>query len=159
VNLDAVASLLSRKQIQSIAQAQARINVWDGAIRSGKTFASLLRWLIYVANAPTSGELVVVAKTSQTAARNVSGPLQDFDLFGELAQYTSYTAGAPSAVILGRRVWVIGANDARAESRLRGLTCAGAYVDEGLARAAGVLHPAPRPHERARSQAVRHYEP
>jgi PBSX family phage terminase large subunit len=45
--------------------------------------------------------------------------------------FTSYTAGAPSAVILGRRGWVIGANGARAESRLRGLTCAGAYVDEG----------------------------
>lgn len=131
MDLSAVGSLLSRKQVISIAEAQARINVWDGAIRSGKTFASLLRWLIYVANAPTSGELVVVAKTSQTAARNVFGPLQDFDLFGELAQYTTYTAGAPSAVILGRRVWVIGANDARAESRLRGLTCAGAYVDEG----------------------------
>jgi len=131
VNLDAVASLLSRKRSSRSLKRKPASNVWDGAIRSGKTFASLLRWLIYVANAPTSGELVVVAKTSQTAARNVFGPLQDFDLFGELAQYTSYTAGAPSAVILGRRVWVIGANNARAESRLRGLTCAGAYVDEG----------------------------
>ena len=63
MDLSAVGSLLSRKQVISIAEAQARINVWDGAIRSGKTFASLLRWLIYVANAPTSGELVVVAKT------------------------------------------------------------------------------------------------
>jgi PBSX family phage terminase large subunit len=127
VNLDALP--LSPRQIISIAQANARINCWTGAIRSGKTVASLLRWLIYIASAPP-GELVVVAKTSQTAARNIFGPLQDYALFGELATQTEYTPGAPSGRILGRRVWVIGANDARAEGRLRGLTCAGALVDE-----------------------------
>lgn len=120
---------LSAKQIRSIAEASARINVWSGAIRSGKTISSLLRWLIYVASAPR-GELVVVAKTSQTAMRNVFAPLQDYAVFGELAGHVHYTPGAPAATILGRRVWVIGANDTRAETRLRGLTAAGAYVDE-----------------------------
>lgn len=127
MNLDALP--LSRKQILSVAQANARINCWTGAIRSGKTVASLLRWLIYVAQAPP-GELVVIAKTSTTAARNVFAPLQDPALFGDLAAHTQYTPGAPSATILGRRVWVIGANDARSEGRLRGLTCAGSLVDE-----------------------------
>jgi PBSX family phage terminase large subunit len=130
VDLSRVTSVLSPKQIRSIADAQARINLWDGAIRSGKTIASLLAWLIFVATAPASGELVVVAKTSITASRNVFGPLMDFALFGELAGQTTYTTGAPYAVILGRRVWVIGANDIRAETRLRGLTCCGCYVDE-----------------------------
>ena len=124
---------LSRKQILSIAGSQARINAWTGAIRSGKTTASLLRWLIYVAHVideGTPGELVIVAKTSQTAARNVFAPLQDFALFGELAGQSRYTPGAPSGMILGRRVWVMGTSDERSESRLRGVTCAGAYVDE-----------------------------
>lgn len=107
---DALQGLLSPKQIRSVADAQARINLWHGAIRFGKTIASLLAWLIYVAQAPP-GELVVVAKTSITAARNVFGPLQDPALFGKLAAQTSYTPGAPFAVILGRRVSVIGAND------------------------------------------------
>jgi PBSX family phage terminase large subunit len=129
LDLTRATALLSPKQIRSIADSRARINVWSGAIRSGKTVASLLRWLIYVAAAPP-GELVVVAKTSQTAARNVFAPLQDFNLFGELAAQTNYTPGAPSGKILGRRVWVIGAHDISAEGRLRGLTCAGAYVDE-----------------------------
>lgn len=121
---------LSPKQIRSIARSQSRINAWTGAIRSGKTIASLLRWLIYVAQAPP-GELVVVAKTSQAAARNVFSPLNDFALFGELAAQSRYTPGAPSGMILGRRVWVMGTHDDRSEHRLRGLTCAGAYVDEG----------------------------
>src|SRR5690606_36960362 len=51
-------------------------------------------------------------------------------LFGLLARHVSYTAGAPTAVILGRTVHVLGASDSRAEAVLRGLTVAGAYVDE-----------------------------
>jgi hypothetical protein len=38
--------------------------------------------------------------------------------------------GAPTVKILGRRVYVLGASDAKAEKVIRGLTVAGAYVDE-----------------------------
>lgn len=125
------ASVLSPKQIISVAQATARINVWDGAIRSGKTLASLIRFLIDVAAAPRQGEIVVVAKTGHTAARNIFSQLQDPALFGaHLAGQVTYTPGAPTATVLGRRIWVIGANDARSEQRLRGLTCCLAYCDE-----------------------------
>ncbi|MFD0478020.1 hypothetical protein ACFQ0B_65035 [Nonomuraea thailandensis] len=43
---------LSPKQLRSIGESTARLNIWSGAIRSGKTIASLLRWVMYVANAP-----------------------------------------------------------------------------------------------------------
>lgn len=121
---------LSRRQIDFVANSNARINVASGSIRAGKTISTLLRWLIYCANAPLGGELVVVAKTTNTAASNVFIPLQDPSLFGPLAREVHYTRGAPTATILGRPVRVIGANDARAEERLRGMTCAGALVDE-----------------------------
>jgi PBSX family phage terminase large subunit len=122
--------LLSAKQEKSIAHATARINLWTGSIRSGKTIASLLRWLIYVANAPRGGQLVVTGKTFDTVARNVFGPLQDPLVTGPAASLIKYTRGAGTATILGRQVEVITANDARAEGRLRGMTCAGAYGDE-----------------------------
>ncbi|MGH3584837.1 MAG: PBSX family phage terminase large subunit, partial [Pseudonocardia sp.] len=51
-------------------------------------------------------------------------------LFGEAAKLVKYTRGASVAYVLGRQVEVITANDAKAEGRLRGLTGAGAYVDE-----------------------------
>ena len=121
---------LSDKQEISIAHSTARINLWSGAVRSGKTVASLLRWLMYVAHAPTGGALVVSGKTLDTVARNVLGPLQDPSLFGPAARHVKYTRGASTATVLGRHVEVITANDARAEGRLRGLTAAGAYVDE-----------------------------
>lgn len=122
--------LLSPKQEQSIAHATARINVWAGSVRSGKTVASLLRWLMFVASAPRGGELVIIAKTLDTVARNIFGPLCDPAITGPAARLIRYTRGASTAVILGRQVEVITANDAKAEGRIRGLTGAGAYVDE-----------------------------
>jgi PBSX family phage terminase large subunit len=121
---------LSRKQIVSIVQAEARIKAWEGSVRSGKTIASMIRWLIFVATAPTGGELVMVGRTRDSLYRNVIAPLMNPDLFGPLAKLIKYTNGAPIAYIMGRAVHVMGANDAKAEPKVRGMTCAGAYVDE-----------------------------
>lgn len=126
----ASSGLLSSKQEASIGQATAWLNVWEGSVRSGKTISSLLRWLSYVATAPRGGQLCVIGKTYDTLARNVFGPLQDPSLFGAAAGLVKYTRGSTVAYILGRQIEVITANDARAEARLRGLTGAGAYIDE-----------------------------
>lgn len=121
--------VLSEKQEISIAHSTARLNIWSGSVRSGKTIASLLRWLSYVATAPR-GDLVVSGKTLDSVARNVFGPLQDPAITGPAAALVRYTRGAGTAQILGRNVEVVTANDNRAEEKLRGFTCAGAYVDE-----------------------------
>ncbi|MGW4648054.1 PBSX family phage terminase large subunit [Kitasatospora sp. NPDC004289] len=122
--------VLSAKQLRSIAHATARINVWSGAVRSGKTIASLLAFLIAVVTAPSSGLIVMVGKSLQTIERNALEPLMDEALFGPIARQIKHTTGAPTAVILGRVVHLIGANDSRSEGRLRGLTASLAYVDE-----------------------------
>ena len=121
---------LSPKQLLSLKESTARINVWEGSVRSGKTIASLLRFLIYIATNKTRGELIVVSRTRDSAARNVFAPLMDPSLFGEVSKYVSYTSGSPKGTILGRTVWVLGSSDTRSENVLRGLTCSGAYVDE-----------------------------
>ncbi len=123
-----VPAVLSPKQQRSIAEATARINLWHGAVRSGKTLASIICWLHFVATAPP-GPLLIVGKTKDTVERNVFGPM--YELLGPLARTAiSHTAGANTAVIFGRTVYVVGANDAKAETRIRGLTLVGAYVDE-----------------------------
>lgn len=121
---------MSPKQLESIRESKGRVNIWSGSVRSGKTIASLYRWLMYVANTKAAGELIVVARTRDSAYRNVFQPLMDPRLFGEFAKQVSYTSGAPTATMFGRVVHVIGASDAKAEKILRGLTCGGAYVDE-----------------------------
>lgn len=128
--LDLDALPLSVKQLRSAARATARINLWHGAVRSGKTIASLLAWLLAIAEAPPSGLIIVVGRSLQTIERNVFEPLADPSLFGEVAHHVRHTRGATTATVLGRTVHLIGAADARAEGRLRGLTASLAYVDE-----------------------------
>ncbi|MFE2033051.1 PBSX family phage terminase large subunit [Streptomyces scopuliridis] len=121
---------LSDKQLASIRDATARINIGHGSVRSGKTIASLVCFLLMVRRAPASGLIVIVGRSLQTIERNCLDVLQDPTLFGELAAEVRHTRGATTAVILGRVVHLVGAADARAEGRLRGMTAALAYADE-----------------------------
>lgn len=122
---------MSRKQLRSIAQsARHRISIWSGAIRSGKTIASLIAFLIALAVAPSTGLVIIAGRSLQTIERNLIEPLQDSALFGALSSQVVHTRGSTTAVILGRTVHLIGASDARAEGRLRGASVCLALADE-----------------------------
>ncbi|MFE7029459.1 PBSX family phage terminase large subunit [Streptomyces sp. NPDC057621] len=118
------------KQVRSIAAANRRINVWEGAVSSGKTIASAWAWMKFVREASTTGELIMVGKTKDALYRNVLQPMMNPEIFHELASQVEYTPGAVTARIWGRLVHIIGANDIKSENKIRGMTCAGAYVDE-----------------------------
>lgn len=119
-------------QYASITDSNAVVNLWTGAVGSGKTVASLWRWLLYVSRAPYGGDLVVVGRTRDSIARNVfgAGAYGDPTVFGPFVHQIDYTPGAPTATMLGRKVHILGASDVRSEAVLRGMNCAGAYVDE-----------------------------
>jgi PBSX family phage terminase large subunit len=122
---------LSRQQLRSIAESSGRrLSIWSGAVRSGKTIASLIAFLIALAAAPPTGLVLIVGRTLQTIERNILDPLQEPGLFGPIAGLVHHTRGSTTAVILGRTVHLIGASDARAEGRIRGATVHLAYVDE-----------------------------
>lgn len=121
--------LLSPRQEQSIRECTARINLWYGAISSGKTFASQLAWLEFVATAPP-GALLMVGNTKETIERNVIDPLMEPEMWAPYPVPITHTRGSGTAIIFGRLVHVVGASDAKAEKRIRGMTLAGAYVDE-----------------------------
>jgi PBSX family phage terminase large subunit len=134
------ANVLSPTQVRSIVESTARINLWTGAIRSGKTISSLFRFLLYLANeCPESGVVFMVGQTLQTLERNILEPLQDATVFGPLAAYVHHTPGANVAHIMGRTVQLVGATDAKAFRRIRGATAAAAYVDEVSLLPAGFL--------------------
>lgn len=122
---------LSAKQVDSIIECKtARVSLWEGAVRSGKTFASLIAFFDAVAEAPHSGLIIIAGKTLQTIERNILEPMMDRALFGALAASVTHTRGSSIAQILGRDVHLIGANNAIAEGKLRGLTACLAMVDE-----------------------------
>ena len=122
---------LSSKQIVSIAESEhAMLSVWSGAVRSGKTVAAIVAFYVAVAKAPKTGEVVIVGKTLQTIERNIIAPMQDRTLFGRLAGHVHHVRGSSVATILGRTVHLIGANDVRAEEKIRGMTVCLSMVDE-----------------------------
>lgn len=120
-------SVLSLKQVQSWNAALTINNftLWDGAIRSGKTFISLLAFLEWLPSAPP-GAIGILGKTKTTIVRNI---LDAISLISPKA-IGKYSVHSESVEIMGRTVWLISANDNLAEEKIRGLTMAGAYVDE-----------------------------
>ncbi len=116
---------------------QARIAVWEGSVRSGKTVTSILAWVDFVCNAPDGGDLIMAGRTIDTLRRNVIEPM--ITLFGSANIKPVYGSGRVQ--IFGRTADLVGVDNAGAESRIRGVTLAGAYVDELTVLAAGKGEP------------------
>ena len=118
--------MLNPKQLDFMLYDDRRINLLTGSVRSGKTYVSLLKWAIFVGTMPENVEFLMTGKTLTSLKRNCLGLLQD--LVG--SDNFKYSISQKSAKLFGRTVWLEGANDDRAESKIRGMTLAGAYVDE-----------------------------
>ena len=118
--------LRAGKQLDSILDSTARINIWQGSVSSGKTISSLIRWIEFCQNG-AKGNLLMVGKTERTLKRNVIDVLGEIlDGSGSLVTRT----GSGEIQIGSRTIYIVGANDERAEAKIRGLTLAGAYGDE-----------------------------
>ncbi|MEV4320977.1 PBSX family phage terminase large subunit [Microbispora rosea] len=113
------------KQRASFELATARLNIWDGSVRSSKTISSLVRWLKFVRTAPP-GPLLMVGKTERTLKRNIIDPL--VEMLGK--QRCRHVAGAGELHLLGRKVYIAGAYNEGSADKIRGLSLVGAYVDE-----------------------------
>lgn len=103
----------------------ARINILEGSVRSGKTVGMIPKWLDYIKNGP-KGLLVITGISKDTIYDNV---LQDiFDTVG--SDNYDYNSKTGMISMYGRKIKVIGAKDEGSEKYLRGKTLAGAYCDE-----------------------------
>ena len=117
------------KQKQSIADSNARLNIWHGAVRSSKTVGANYRWMLHIAECVKNdvpGDFLMFGKTERTLKRNILDPLADFmgpDRF-------RYNKGEGEAYMWGRKIHIAGANDERAEGKIRGGTYLAAYGDE-----------------------------
>lgn len=116
---------LSPKQTEFINSKHGRINILSGAVRSGKTYVSLFYWMLFILGRPRNYEYLMVGRTLTSLKRNCLGIMIDLSpgLF-------SYSASQKKAVFAGRTIWLEGANDERAETKIRGMTLGGAYIDE-----------------------------
>lgn len=104
----------------------ARINILEGAVRSGKTWISLIVFALWVATMPKDATFLMVAKTLTSLKRNCLELLQG--LVGE--DNFTFNISQKEGRLFGRVVYLEGVNDVRAEGKIRGMTLSGAYADE-----------------------------
>lgn len=116
---------LTGKALRSYDLATAAANVFEGAVRSGKTVSTLLWWLKYVRTAPP-GELGMFGKTERTLKRNMINPL--IGMVGQ--RRCRYRAGAGEVDLLGRTIVTAGAHNEGSVDKIRGITLAGFLGDE-----------------------------
>ncbi|WP_165906045.1 PBSX family phage terminase large subunit [Agromyces badenianii] len=132
MNLSELERHVSKAQLLSLVDAMNRkLALWYGAVSSGKTVISLWAFLLAVKVAPKTGLILIVGRTMTTVYQNIFVLFQNTAIFGSvISSQILYTPGASSAMILGREVMIVGANDAKAVGRIQGATVALAYVDE-----------------------------
>jgi PBSX family phage terminase large subunit len=121
------------KALWSFQDCDAWINIWEGAVSSGKSITANFAWVDFVSRKKPDGSwmypgnLLMCGKTERTLQRNVIEPL--VEAFGGKVIDTK-GMGRGDFKICGRKVWLVGANDERSEQRIRGMSLVGAYCDE-----------------------------
>lgn len=121
--------MFSPKQRHALALVKSdrlcRLNILEGSVRSGKTYISMVMWGFWAAKSPPDSVLLMSGKTLTTLCRNVLQPMKS--LFGECFDYS---ISKKEARLFGRKIYLEGAANAQAESKIRGMTLYGAYCDE-----------------------------
>ncbi len=123
--------VLSPKQRRYLTISNGRVNIAEGSVRSGKTIAQIIRWAGFLSHRPnTHGELLISGRTKDSIYRNVFRPIETDPLLAWLRPHVHYRQGAPTGTMLGHRVNVMGANTEQAAAVVKGMTVAGALLDE-----------------------------
>ena len=120
---------LSTKARASI-KAEGWMTVWEGAIRSGKTVASIIAWLMYLERTKEK-VFFMSGKTYGSLVRNViEGDYGLLSLGAPAVEITKDRTGSNVIVLGDKKIYLFGASDDGAYLRLKGLTAGGWYADE-----------------------------
>lgn len=122
-------SVLTAKQKKFLVDSnrlKARITLLYGSVRAGKTYIALLWFVMFVLTRSVMEEFLMIGKTLTTLKRNSLNLLQS--LVGE--KNFTYSMSAKEGRLFGRTIWLEGADNEAAESKIKGMTLAGIYADE-----------------------------
>jgi PBSX family phage terminase large subunit len=115
--------ITSPKQDQSYNQAKKRFNIWVGAVRSGKTFSSIRKFIDRLKYG-VPGDAMIIGVNRGTIHRNVLTHMYKTLGFPCPSPMTNKTS------LYGRDIYFVGAPDVSAVTTIQGSTLAYAYVDE-----------------------------
>ena len=105
-----------------------RIVLADGAIRSGKTVAMILSFLLWSLTCFSGKDFILAGVTSGALARNVLGPM--LSMLETLGIDYEWKRGESRVIIGENSYYLFGADKDNAQDKLQGMTAAGAYADE-----------------------------
>lgn len=114
---------VSNKQALSYVQATHRFNIWVGAVRSGKTYSSIRKFIDRLQHGP-HGDAMVIGVNRATIHRNVLTTM--YKLLG----FPCPSPMCNKTTLYGRDIYFVGAPDVSAVTTIQGSTLALAYVDE-----------------------------
>lgn len=114
------------KQKTFIRRATKKLNIAVGSVRSGKTVAATVAFILHVLRFAEPRQFAIFGKTRDTVRRNVIPLFKQY--LGESAY--EYLMTRDEISLLGHKIYILGANDEKSETRIRGLTLYGALLDE-----------------------------
>ena len=125
-NLDAC------RKVREGMESHAFLNVWEGAVRSGKTVFALMAFANYVINSKEKSFLLS-GRTVKTIEKNAI--LDEYGLLNLIPGARYRKVGEARAITLrshgiDKVINVVGASDIRAYMQIRGNTYAGWFADE-----------------------------
>lgn len=120
-----MSELITHKQQEFLLTPLHRINLLYGSVRSGKTWISLVKWAMFVRSRPIGELFMMVGKTREALQYNCLNLLDELT-GGEFKCHPKSNVGW----LYGHEVRLLGANDEKAASKIKGSTLAGAYIDE-----------------------------
>lgn len=119
----------TKKQKEVIKEGYCRLMILTGGVRGGKTFLTYF-YIPELIDKFESSKGILIGKTLASLSENVIRPMQE--LYGSkcISDVKSSADGTKYCKMFGKRVRCVGANDAKAENKIRGATYAWAIGDE-----------------------------
>lgn len=108
------------------------LSVWEGSVRSSKTIASLMAWLMYVMNHKNpKARFLMSGHTLASLSRNcIEGDMALLWLSGGIAKFKQDSKGNHVVKIFDKTIYCAGASDKSSYKPFTGVTIEGWYADE-----------------------------
>ena len=119
----------SPKQIEALRSSNQRINIFEGPVRSGKTYAANILFVEQCFSVDYD-KFLLTGKTKETLKRNVT--LDLIKLIGSENCHYNSNLGELTYKVSGssRTIFCVGAFDEKSEEKVRGATFGSWYADE-----------------------------
>lgn len=118
---------LSEKCVDALCDSDYKINFFVGAVRAGKTFISVLRWIRFITTEVNPGELVAITgKSTNTIERNIISLIKEF----AGPENVTYRRAQGELIVYGIKHMVAGADNEKSQEKIQGSTLKGALCDE-----------------------------